>query len=252
MSVIIPALNEEKYIEDTLMSIKNQKTSVLYEVIVVDGGSVDKTRDIAKRYGAKVIVEKKKGASAARNRGARAASGKYLIFVDSDVILPITTFQSYVYFLSSHPDYIGASCLLYPKQEHTGWRRIFYVMDFIFHFIWNCGSLLMFLIGRPVGCAICMLCSRDAFFKINGFNESFFTLEDHDLVGRLSKIGKFGIIKRYVYISTRRIRGTIFPNKRTKHSLYPLNYFAHTFFWLSNFMLYFSNRNSFKKYPIIR
>jgi len=81
-SFIIPALNEEDVIGETIKSIKRQKGS--FEIIVVDNGSKDKTAKIAKDLGCRVIKEKEKGISPARNRGAKEAKGEYLCFIDAD------------------------------------------------------------------------------------------------------------------------------------------------------------------------
>jgi glycosyltransferase involved in cell wall biosynthesis len=82
-SIIIPALNEEKYIGKCVRSVKRQLLKG-DEIIVVDNGSQDKTAEIARKYGASVVNEKKKGISYARNRGAAAAKGDILCFFDAD------------------------------------------------------------------------------------------------------------------------------------------------------------------------
>ena len=81
-SFIIPALNEEGFIGKTIKSIKRQEGS--FEIIVVDNGSKDNTVKIAKDLGCRVIKEKEKGISPARNRGAKEARGEYLCFIDAD------------------------------------------------------------------------------------------------------------------------------------------------------------------------
>ena len=67
VSVIVPTLNEEKYLESCLKSIKNQDYQGEYEIIVSDGGSKDKTLKIAKKYADKVITCDKKGIAYGRN-----------------------------------------------------------------------------------------------------------------------------------------------------------------------------------------
>ena len=77
ISIIIPTLNEARFLPKLLESIKKQ-TFTDYEVIVADAGSKDKTLEIAKKYGARIV----KGGFPAegRNAGARAAKGDFLFF----------------------------------------------------------------------------------------------------------------------------------------------------------------------------
>ena len=82
-SIIIPVYNVEKYLKKCLESIKNQSYKD-YEVIIVNDGSTDKSKDILDEYDYKVINQKNQGLSVARNNGVKKAKGKYLIFVDSD------------------------------------------------------------------------------------------------------------------------------------------------------------------------
>nr|MCK4929514.1 glycosyltransferase [Nanoarchaeota archaeon] len=87
VSFIIPAYNAEKTIKDTLEFVLAQKCNK--EIIVVDNNSKDKTRDIVKKYNkVKLLIEKKEGCGAARNKGMRYAKGGYIAFIDADVILP--------------------------------------------------------------------------------------------------------------------------------------------------------------------
>jgi len=81
LSIIIPTLNEEKYLPFLLSSIKEQNFKD-YEIILSDAGSEDRTIEIAKSYGCRVV----KGGLPAkgRNQGARAAAGDLLLFLDSD------------------------------------------------------------------------------------------------------------------------------------------------------------------------
>lgn len=88
LSVVIPLYNVEKYIERTIKSVLNQ-TYTNTEIVIVDDGSTDNSVNIVKEYQKdcdriKIIEQKNSGASAARNRGIEAASGKYIIMMDSD------------------------------------------------------------------------------------------------------------------------------------------------------------------------
>lgn len=84
VSVIISVYNEEKYLDFCLSSITNQ-TYKNTEVIVVDDGSQDKSREIAKKYQVKIIKQSHQGPGAARNLGASCARGEILVFVDADM-----------------------------------------------------------------------------------------------------------------------------------------------------------------------
>lgn len=86
-SVIIPAHNAQKYIEECLLSLKRQ-TFKDFEVIVVDDGSTDNTYTIASKYAIVIKTPFNLGAGAARNLGAKASGGQILCFTDADVVLP--------------------------------------------------------------------------------------------------------------------------------------------------------------------
>ncbi len=85
ISVIIPAYNEEENLGKTLDAILSSDYPN-FEVIVADNASTDKTSAIAAAKGAKVIYEKRKGTSSAREAGRKVASGKILAFLDADCL----------------------------------------------------------------------------------------------------------------------------------------------------------------------
>jgi len=84
-SVIIPTYNRESIIGLTLDSVLGQ-TFADFQVVVVDDGSTDRTREVAAGYGDRVtlVTQDNRGPGAARNRGAEHAAGEYLCFLDSD------------------------------------------------------------------------------------------------------------------------------------------------------------------------
>jgi len=89
VSVIIPAYNSGKTIEDTVKSVLSQTFKGQYEVIVVDDGSTDNTAEaISKIKDKRIILVKQsnKGPATARNHGARKARGRFILFTDSDCI----------------------------------------------------------------------------------------------------------------------------------------------------------------------
>jgi len=84
ISIIIPTYNEEKVIEECISSLQNQ-TERNYEIICVDDGSTDDTKNILKSLKVKFLEQTHQGPASARNRGARKAKGKILVFIDSDM-----------------------------------------------------------------------------------------------------------------------------------------------------------------------
>lgn len=89
-SVIIPTLNEEENIGKQIKHIRQLSKST--EIIVVDGGSTDRTMQIAKVYDAKVI-ESKKGRGTQQQAGAKISNNKMLIFLHADTWLPVDAFH---------------------------------------------------------------------------------------------------------------------------------------------------------------
>ena len=91
VSIIVPIFNSEAWIDDCILSILNQNTSYNFEAILIDDGSTDGTYNKIAYYESdpriKIVRQKNRGFSGARNRGIDEAAGKYLMFVDSDDVL---------------------------------------------------------------------------------------------------------------------------------------------------------------------
>ena len=91
ISVIVPVYNVEEYLEECLESIKRQ-TYTDIEVILVNDGSTDRSKEICERYcekdsRLKLVNQENKGLSGARNRGMLESKGEFISFVDSDDVL---------------------------------------------------------------------------------------------------------------------------------------------------------------------
>lgn len=101
ISVIIPTYNVESFIEETLLSLKNQTFQGSFEVIVIDDCSTDNTLNIVKEFKQnypelhlKIFVQKKNmRQGTARNRGVRESQGKYIFFLDGDDFIDPNTFE---------------------------------------------------------------------------------------------------------------------------------------------------------------
>jgi glycosyltransferase involved in cell wall biosynthesis len=113
VSVIIPTLNEGSHVSLLLQSLKDQSAND-YEVVIVDGGSEDKTLDIAHKHDARVVVLPGHGEFISRNIGAEIAKGKFLLFTSADVIFPKNVFKRIMAKFESHPRLIALTGPGYP------------------------------------------------------------------------------------------------------------------------------------------
>jgi len=84
VSVVIPVYNEELIVRECIRSLFNQTFQPL-DVVVVDDGSLDRSVDICRDLGMKVILQEHRGPGAARNLGAKEAKGNILVFIDADM-----------------------------------------------------------------------------------------------------------------------------------------------------------------------
>ena len=96
LSVIIPTINEEKSIGNTIKSIRKTLKSAAYEIIIIDTNSNDRTADIAKSLGAKVINEPRRGYGRAYKTGFRHARGDTIITLDADATYPVESIKHLV------------------------------------------------------------------------------------------------------------------------------------------------------------
>jgi glycosyltransferase involved in cell wall biosynthesis len=178
LSIIIPTLNEEKYLPLLLKEIKKQDFSD-YEIIVADAGSKDRTIEIAKSFGCKIT----KGGlpPKGRNEGAKIAQGDLFLFMDADnIFLPekfltnlITEFKKRNLGVASFP--------IYPKGKK---------IDKIIYKIYN---NFVNLTQFPTAFNS-VLVKKEIFEKVKGFDEEIRLAEDHYFAWQAAKYGKFGFI----------------------------------------------------------
>ena len=180
VSIIITTKNEEKHIENLLRSITSQ-TYKNIEIILVDNYSTDRTREIAKKYTNKIYL-KGPERSAQRNYGAQKAKGKYLLFLDADMILSPTVIEECVQKCEKE-GYIA----LYIPERIIGKGFWIKVRDFE----------RQFYTGTVIDAV--RFIRKDIFFKAGEFDETLTGPEDWDLDRRIRQLGKVGIIKSPLY-----------------------------------------------------
>jgi glycosyltransferase involved in cell wall biosynthesis len=121
LTVVIPTLNEEKDLPETLRSVKD----LADEILIIDSGSTDKTFEIAKKFGAKVISHPFVSFSDTRNFGDREAKGDWILSLEADVIVPpelASEIKSALVSEKFNAFYIPRLNLIWGKPiRHTDW-----------------------------------------------------------------------------------------------------------------------------------
>lgn len=193
ISIVIPTFNEQKFLPSLLESIQAQGVKEL-EIIVSDNNSSDETREIAQRYGAKLIGGGVP--SVARNRGAIEAKGEYILFLDADVTLPKDFLKELIERFEQ--DYIDI-CI--PALHPSDARDKVYTTVFA---IANTYFKLMEKI-KPQGGGACILVTKRLHRRIGGFDETRRRSEDLDYIHRAAGVGRFKCYSDFhVYCSVRR------------------------------------------------
>jgi glycosyltransferase involved in cell wall biosynthesis len=180
VSIIIPTYNRAWIIEEAIDSVLAQDYTE-FELIVVDDGSTDQTSDVLNAYGndIKVLCQKNKGVSAARNRGIAEASGKFIAFLDSDDLWHPQKLSAQIDFFNQTPDalicqteeiWVRNGLRVNPKKRHKKPSGMIFKP-----------SLKLCLVSPSA-----VMIHRGLFDRVGGFDETLAACEDYDLWLRIS------------------------------------------------------------------
>lgn len=204
ISVVIPAYNEERYLEACLEALTAQHTTQPFAVIVVDNNSTDDTAAIAERYGLRLnlhlIREPRKGRGAARAAGFAAAQGDIILSTDADTTVPPTWVEEMTdYFRDETIGAVSGTCYITDLSPHKNtafnWLQptAMKLHRVVFGNYWLTGS--NFAIRRSV------------YVLSGGFNQNLNSQEDTQLSFAVRKVGKIKYISRpAVQVSGRRFK----------------------------------------------
>lgn len=202
-SVIIPTLNEEKYISKILNSLAKQ-TFRGFELIVVDGKSDDKTVLIYEKFKyllpkTQLVISNKRNVGYQRNLGAIKAKGQYLIFFDADCDIDFT-FMEELHIAAIKQKFPFATTWIKPDSEKT--------IDEFMMLLANLTQEFAKGIKRQFAGGYNTVVTREFFTKMKGFREDLVINEDCDFALRAQKQGvEVTILKEpYVVYSLRRFR----------------------------------------------
>lgn len=201
ITVVIPAYNEEKYIENILKSLKKQ-TFKNFNIYIVDNNSTDKTVKIAKQYDVHVLFESKQGAVYAYNTGMRQSTGDIIVTTDADTEVPPQWLQTIANAFKQ--DRVVAITGTAKMISNTRLVNTFIRRLFSFFVYFN------FILGKPHLNGFNMAVKRNAFRQVGGMNTNYEISFEVDLGLRLSKIGKVLFLKELcVDVSPRRWKKSV-------------------------------------------
>lgn len=181
ISVIIPAFNEERLLGESLRQVNAALTTFARrswqtELIVCDNNSTDRTAEVARAAGVTVIFEPINQIGRARNRGAEAATGDWLIFIDADTHPSAELLDDVAAQITSGRCLAGGSTVRLEAGYPTG---------NLVTALWNLTSrTLHWMAGSFI------FCETAAFRKLGGFNNQLYASEELELSKRLKKLAR--------------------------------------------------------------
>jgi glycosyltransferase involved in cell wall biosynthesis len=187
LSVVVPAFNEEKLLAATLEHARRgcevfAARGWACELIVCDNNSTDRTPEIARAAGARVVFEPANQISRARNTGAAAASGDWLLFIDADSSPSPALFADVLD--ATVAGCIGGGATVAMPGSRTDvrlWTRLWNAFSLVTS--WAAGSFFF--------------CEARAFREVGGFSERLYAAEELDLSRKLKRRGRFVILSRH-------------------------------------------------------
>lgn len=210
ISAIITTRNEEKHIGNCLKALKNQTYHAeLIQIIVVDNGSTDRTKEIARQY-TDQVYDKGPERSVQRNYGVSISEGDYFIYLDADMILHENVIDECVNRIRSSPDTIG----LYISEIVMGDNFFSRVRRFE----------RTFYDATVIDCA--RFIKKESFLAAGGFDETLTGPEDWDLDKKLRAVGKINLLTTPVYHNEAEFSLKTYLTKKGYYSGYMDDYIA--------------------------
>ncbi len=196
ISVVVPSWNEAESLPALLESVRRQSLPA-FEVLVADSGSTDGTEGVVDRAGFRYLPGPRLGPGEGRNRGARAASGDVLLFVDADCRMPPDLLAGVARALED-ATVIGGATRFLPEDGNVTERLLF--------FLANGYQSAMTMWGFPHNAGFCFFFRKASFERLGGIREDMLLNETHDIALRSRALGRFVNLPVAVSTSPRRFR----------------------------------------------
>lgn len=207
-SVVIPALNEEKYLPQLLDDLAKQSAKD-FEVIIVDGNSEDRTvlkaKKFSKQLNLRVRVVKKRNVSHQRNVGGKMAKADWIIFMDADNRLPVSFLDGIRYRLAKNSKIDVFTCLLQTQSDNSQDKIVYRAINAMT--LINSKTNKPIVLGAMIGSKKIILDSlkfntkqkvtEDAFFISSAMKKgaNFSVLRDPTYTYNLRRLKKEGVLK---------------------------------------------------------
>jgi peptidoglycan-N-acetylglucosamine deacetylase len=208
LSVIIPAYNEEAYIDKCLDSLMNQDLDKKdFEVIIVNNASTDKTAKIAKKYPITLIYEPKRSVVQARQKGLKESRGQIVVSADADTTYPRKWLSTIEKVFEKNPEIVGVVGWVYFKQSPT-------FFNFGYAFNQELNLILSKIFGVfPVMFAANFAVRKNKLINIGGYPTHLPELGDQQyILFKLFKEGKVVVRKNIYCFSSSRKHKNLFVN----------------------------------------
>lgn len=213
ISVIIPTLNEEKYLPKCLSSLTSQSRKEIREIIVVDGGSTDRTVQLARKYSDRVLVELGETVGASRNIGASEAEGEILAFIDADTIASVDWLEEIVRSFHEEPGAVGVTG---PTLPYGGTK----LDQLAYHVATGWAQRFSLKLGLPHVAGFNCAYKKEAFWVAGGFDENRELSEDVMLSLKIRHQGRIIFNPDMIaYTSLRRIKKFGYPYLTTYYAI---------------------------------
>jgi GT2 family glycosyltransferase len=192
ISVIIPAYNAERFILETIESVRQQTVSNI-EIIVIDDGSSDRTVELlntVKDSRLKIFSYQNAGVAVARNRGITHATGDYIAFLDSDDLWSSNKLELQLAALQQHPEAgVAYSWTCFIDEQSK----------FLYHhekFLFEGNVYSHLLVKNFFGCGSIPLVRKQAIESVGTFDSTLIPVEDWDYWLRLAAKWSFVVVPK--------------------------------------------------------